>query len=344
MHVSVVEAVQLLKNGKLVVFPTETVYGLGASALSPEAVEAVYRAKGRPRDNPLICHFYDVDEIRRYGVTLTPLALVLFKAAAPGPLSLLLDLPLPSPLAAATGGRATIICRIPDHPVALELLRLVDEPIAAPSANTSGRMSGTRLDMIEADLHDKIDGYLDGGTSVVGIESTIVDARDPHCVTILRPGVIGREELLLIVRRAFERGEIDCLPEVVEGAHGAPVTPGARYAHYAPNTALTEYRPSSLLEMPRADAYLATAEWLRAQGIDAQVMPVHVGSSWYLSLGSRDDLSSVARRLYYVLYQLDQLGVSSACFVHEDWGMSSLARALEDRIEKMLRGRSVNPR
>ena len=344
MRVSVAQAAKLLKSGKLVVFPTETVYGLGACALSPQAVEAVYRAKGRPRDNPLICHFFDVDEIRRYGIVLTPLAIVLFKAAAPGPLSLLLDLPLPSPLAAATGGRATIICRIPDHPLALELLRLVDEPIAAPSANTSGRMSGTRLDMIEADLHYKVDGYLDGGTSVIGIESTIVDARDPRRVTILRPGVIGREELLLIVQRAFERGEIDCLPEVVEGTHGAPVTPGARYAHYAPHTALIEYRPSSLMIIPPADAYVATAEWLRARGIDAQVMPVHNGFSWYLSLGSRDDLLSIARRLYYVLYQLDQLGVSSACFVHEDWGMSSVARALEDRIEKMLRGRSINPR
>lgn len=332
MRISIEQAVQALKEGNVVVFPTETVYGLGALATSVSAVDRIYQVKQRPRDNPLICHFYDSAQIERYGIHIPPLAQVLMDACAPGPISFLLNLPLGSPLTIASGGRSTVLCRIPNHAVALQLLRAVDVPVAAPSANTSGRMSGTRLDMIEADLGDRVAGYLDGGDSVIGVESTIIDVRENDRITILRPGIIGKTELLPIVQTAYEQGFIEVVPEIIEG-RSEVTTPGSRYAHYAP---ITKLRSGNHAYAEPAEAYLATDEWMLERGIHPGVMPAQVQGVWYVSLGSVKDLSGVARRLYYALYQLDQLQVSEACFIDENWGETSIARALRDRIAKIL--------
>ena len=332
MRISIEQAVQVLKEGNVVVFPTETVYGLGALATNAAAVDRIYDVKQRPRDNPLICHFYDSTQIERSGIHIPPLAQVIMDACTPGPISFLLNVPPGSPLTIASGGRPTVLCRIPNHAVALQLLRAVDVPIAAPSANTSGRMSGTRLDMIEADLGDRVAGYLDGGDSVVGVESTIVDVREKDRVVILRPGIIGKTELLPIVQAAFEHGRIEQIPEIIEG-QSEVATPGSRYAHYAP---VTKLKSGNHEHAQPAEAYLATDEWIAERGVQPGVMPVQVQGVWYVSLGSVKDQAGVARRLYYALYQLDQLQVSEACFIEEDWGDSSIARALRDRIAKML--------
>lgn len=337
MHVTLTEAAQLLSKGKVVVFPTETVYGLGACADNPRAVETIYEVKRRPRDNPLICHFYSVVQIERYGIVLTSVAQALFSEFSPGPLSLLLDLPPNSPLAPATGGRPTIICRIPNHPVALDLLHLVDVPIAAPSANTSGRMSGTQLDMIEHDLGGRVAGYLDGGAAVIGIESTIVDARRNDQISILRPGVIGKPELTMVLLEALKEGKISALPTIVERAEAETPTPGTRYAHYAPRTVLMGRESNEWgNEKDSVLAYIATDEWLRERGVEPGFGPIQHAGVWYLALGSRHDLLNIARRLYYALYQLDQLALPKACFIAEEWGQTSVGRALHDRIQKIL--------
>lgn len=341
MRVSVSQAAQLLALGKLVVFPTETVYGLGACADNPSAVEAIYIAKGRPRDNPLICHFYNTLEIERFGIVLSSVARTLFAACSPGPLSLLLTLPQSSSLAPATGGRESIICRIPNHPLALELLRIVDRPLAAPSANTSGRMSGTQIEMIEHDLQERVTGYIDGGEASIGIESTIVDARSVENIRILRPGVIGVTELTTVLRAALLRGEIESMPVILGRSEvdvdGQSTTPGARYGHYAPHTPLIAGSVREMISRKKdIPAYIATEEWLREAGCEVGSVPVLQEGIWYLTLGSRQDLSGIARRLYYTLYQLDQLKVKKACFVNEQWGSSSLGHALKDRIERIL--------
>jgi L-threonylcarbamoyladenylate synthase len=336
-RVTLQQATELLRNEKIVVFPTETVYGLGARADSARAVEAVYAAKGRPRDNPLICHFYSVDQIKMCGIAVSPIARMLFEFFSPGPISLLLPLTTPSVFTVATAGRPAILCRIPNHAVALELLQAVGVPLAAPSANTSGKMSGTELSMIEQDLGERVDGYLNGGPSVVGIESTIIDVQNPAMLKILRPGIIGVTELTTALTQAQKRGELDRIPEIIESTHDTATTPGSKYAHYAPKTLLTPFVwPAPLHDMPRVAAYIATEEWLSEQGIVSLFEPVMVKGIWYISLGSRRDLLGVARRLYYALYQLDQRHVSQACFVVEDWGQSSVASALRDRIGKIL--------
>jgi len=337
MRVTLQQATDLLRHEKIVVFPTETVYGLGARADSARAVDAVYAAKRRPRDNPLICHFYGVDHMRMCGIAVSPVAQMLFDFFSPGPISLLLPLNEPSPFQVATAGRPTILCRIPNHAIALDLIRAVGVPVAAPSANTSGKMSGTELSMIEQDLGNSVDGYLDGGPSVVGIESTIIDVQHQEVLKIVRPGIIGVAELVEVFTQAQERGELSRIPEIIESAHGASTTPGSKYAHYAPRTRLVPYMwPSSLYSMPNVAAYIATNEWLAEQGINSVFEPTLVNGIWYISLGSRGDLLDIARRLYYSLYLLDQCHVLQACFVVENWGESSVARALRDRINKIL--------
>jgi L-threonylcarbamoyladenylate synthase len=141
------QAGNILKQGGIIAFPTETVYGLGAVASNGQAVEKIYKAKHRPADNPLICHFYSINQIKTYVKDMPEIVELLFKHFSPGPLSILLNLPENSPLAPATRGSDTVICRIPDHPLALELVKEVGEPLAAPSANTSGKMSGTTAEV-----------------------------------------------------------------------------------------------------------------------------------------------------------------------------------------------------
>lgn len=206
-------AAAYLRSGRLVAFPTETVYGLGAVATWPDAVARVYRAKGRPPDNPLIWHFPDVTAIRGF-VHLTDVGEALFETFSPGPLSVVLE---------SWQAPATIACRIPQHEEALALLREVGRPLAAPSANRSGRPSPTRPEHVLEDLGDHVAAVLDGGTVRVGLESTVVDATG-ETVKILRPGAVT-EEMLRSAGIPIAAVED---PEVLRRS------PGTRHPHYRP--------------------------------------------------------------------------------------------------------------
>jgi L-threonylcarbamoyladenylate synthase len=212
-----------LREGRLVAVPTETVYGLGAHAFDPAAIARVFAAKGRPADNPLIVHLADADELSRVVSAVTPLARALAARFWPGPLTIVLtgDERMPK---VTTGGLDTIAIRVPDHPVATALLRAADVPVAAPSANRSGRPSPTTAAHVVAELGDEVDLIVDGGTCAFGLESTVVDARGPRAV-ILREGAVTRESLA----------------DLLDGG-GAPVdqrvSPGTRYRHYAPDCRL----------------------------------------------------------------------------------------------------------
>ncbi|HVL98743.1 MAG TPA: L-threonylcarbamoyladenylate synthase, partial [Egibacteraceae bacterium] len=213
---AIASAAAVLRAGGLVAFPTETVYGLGADARREDAVRAVFAAKGRPADNPLIVHVADAAGLGAVAASVPPLAARLAERFWPGPLTLVVDA-APAVPAVTTGGLATVAVRVPDHPVALALLRAADLPVAAPSANRSGRPSPTTGAHVVEDLAASgVALLLDAGPSGIGIESTVVDARGAAPV-VLREGAISREDL---------GGALV--------AQGSPASPGTRYRHYAP--------------------------------------------------------------------------------------------------------------
>lgn len=223
------EAALLLKNGSLVAFPTETVYGLGADATNEKAVSAVFEAKGRPQDNPLIAHVATKEQLLRLVSHMPAYVDKLIDAFSPGPITYV----LPSSGKCAvnvTAGLSTIAVRIPDHEIAQALLKECDIPIAAPSANTSGKPSPTAADHVWEDLFGKIAGVLDGGPTGVGMESTVIDCTGDVPV-ILRPGGITREELESVV------GFVD-VSSGLENEKDKPTSPGMKYRHYSPDLPL----------------------------------------------------------------------------------------------------------
>jgi L-threonylcarbamoyladenylate synthase len=214
-------ALAALRAGRLVGLPTETVYGLAGDARDPRAIRRIFAAKGRPADNPLIVHVAGLDAVADLVTEITPLARALASRYWPGPLTLVLDASPRVPLV-TRAGLATVAVRVPDHPVAATVLAQGGIPLAAPSANRSGRPSPTRPEHVVAGLGDAVEVVLDGGPCLVGVESTVVDARGRRPI-VLRDGNVTREEL------------------GVDGAdHGAEVhrSPGTRYAHYAPACAV----------------------------------------------------------------------------------------------------------
>jgi L-threonylcarbamoyladenylate synthase len=190
---SIQQAAQLLRKGRLVAVPTETVYGLGADATNPEAIKKIFAAKGRPADHPLIVHIPDASYLNAWAVDIPDSALILAERFWPGPLTLVLKKQPDVPLE-VTGGQETIALRVPNHPVALNLLKVFGGGIAAPSANRFCRISPTQASHVAEELGDKVDLILDGGACQVGLESTIVDLSSGN-PKLLRPGQIGKAEI-----------------------------------------------------------------------------------------------------------------------------------------------------
>jgi L-threonylcarbamoyladenylate synthase len=226
------EAAAVLRAGGLVAFPTETVYGLGADAFRADAVRRVYEAKGRPSDNPMIVHIARASDLSRLTEALTPDIVRLADAYWPGPLTMVLPKREEVPMQ-TTGGLSTVGVRLPDSPIAIELIRLAGTPLAAPSANLSGSPSPTKAEHVITDLAGKVDVILAGPDSHVGIESTVVDltVRPPQ---VLRPGVVTADDLAQTlgaavgIDPALRRGAPDAESQT------APRAPGMKYRHYAP--------------------------------------------------------------------------------------------------------------
>ena len=216
------EGARILKEGGLVAFPTETVYGLGADAFNPEAVLNIFKAKGRPQDNPLIVHFASVEDVKMAVREIPDVAYKLWERFSPGPLTLVLPKSDNLPLV-TTAGIQTVGIRIPNHPIALELIKKSGTGIAAPSANTSGRVSPTRAMDVYEDMVGKIPLILDGGQTDVGIESTVLDLTKDVPV-VLRPGGVTIEMLTEVLDKVVNhKGEV----VIAE-------SPGMKYKHYAP--------------------------------------------------------------------------------------------------------------
>lgn len=292
-------AVQLLRQGELVALPTETVYGLGADALNPDAVAKIFAAKGRPSDHPLIVHLADASQIMTWAREVPKDAIALARAFWPGPLTLILkrDESVPD---LVTGGQDTVGLRVPNHPVALELLRAFGSGVAAPSANRFGRISPTTAAHVRQELGERVALILDGGACAVGLESTIVDLSRGVPV-ILRPGAIGADDIARVLgRRPRLRGEVEAGNAAEQGA--TPRVSGALAAHYAPRTPLELVATDALAAQARpGDAVLArcAAPASLAEGVawaQAPADPAGYGHDLYAQLRRLDE-SGAARIL-----------------------------------------------
>jgi L-threonylcarbamoyladenylate synthase len=301
-------AAEALRAGRLVAFPTETVYGLGAAALDPAAVARIFAAKGRPGDNPLIVHLAAADALDRVVSRITPLARRLAAAFWPGPLTLVLDA-APVVPRITTGGLTTVAVRVPDHPVATALLAAADLPVAAPSANRSGRPSPTTAAHVVADLGVEVDVVLDGGPCPVGVESTVVDVRGDRPV-VLRDGTITREQLGL-------EGTGPTPPAV------AAASPGTRYRHYAPRCAI--------VLVPAGQGRERTAA-LAAAGTRVGLVGSTPAPAGVVSIARVRDVTDLAQRLYAALRDAEDAEVD--VLVVEAVPEVGLGRAVMDRLRR----------
>lgn len=298
------QAAELLKQGRLVAFPTETVYGLGANGLDEKAVAGIYQAKGRPSDNPLILHISKKEELQPLVAHISNNAKVLMDTYWPGPLTIVLRRSAIVP-DIVTGGLETVGVRLPDSAVARELIALAGIPVAAPSANTSGRPSPTSAQAVLVDLDGKIDAVVDAGNCQIGVESTVVDCTTP-VPTLLRPGGITLEMLMDTL------GEVEMDPILSGSFELAPRSPGMKYTHYAPDApmVLFEGEYPQVAELLLQEIVKALAEGKKVGALvsseTAGKLPAGVIPSVY---GTRYDVAEIAAGLYRALRSYDQHSV-----------------------------------
>lgn len=285
---AIAEAGALLASGKLVAFPTETVYGLGADATDPAAIARLYQAKGRPHFNPLIAHVASIEAAHATGI-FSETAQRLARAFWPGPLTLVVPAAETSAVCElARAGLPSVAIRVPDHPVAVSILRRAGRPIAAPSANRSGHVSPSMAEHVLADLDGTIDAIVDGGAAAIGVESTILACLD-DTVTLLRPGGISRERIETLLGR-----KLDELHVAVDAAD-APLAPGRLASHYAPRHAL------------RLDAQnIYPGEGCLAFGLP---LPPGADAGLTLNLSETANLAEAATNLYRHLRKIDELPI-----------------------------------
>ncbi len=327
---------EILRKGGLVAFPTETVYGLGANGFDGEACKRIYEAKGRPSDNPLILHISQINELHLIVREIPPVAKKLMDAFWPGPLTMIFLKSNKVPKE-VTGELDTVAVRFPSHPVAMALIREAGLPIAAPSANTSGRPSPTRAAHVAHDLSGKIDMILDGGSAEWGLESTIVDVSVTPPM-ILRPGAVTKEMLEQVV------GNVGIDPAIWEKptAELRPKAPGMKYTHYSPKAevylvqgsreAVTEKINALAVQDQRAGkkvGVLATEE--SKDGYNADVV---------LSAGSRSCLEEIGANLFRVLRQFDEVDIDvvyAETFPFEGEGMAIMNRLQKSAGYRMIK-------
>ncbi|MBQ0139706.1 MAG: threonylcarbamoyl-AMP synthase [Kurthia sp.] len=318
------QAVDLLKNGEVVAFPTETVYGLGGIATSDEAVAKIYEAKGRPSDNPLIVHIGTIEEIDRYVTDISEKAKKCMATFWPGPLTIICKVK-PNVLSAkVTAGLDTVGLRMPNHPVALQLLRQLGEPVAAPSANRSGKPSPTEGIHVEEDLQDRIPLILDGGATGIGVESTVIDLtlQQP---TILRPGGVTKEMLEEVIGPVLQ-------PTHIEQKAGAPKAPGMKYTHYAPNA------PVYLIAKDANEISKAIEELHEQNKKVALLAPdsyEDVAADYFFSFGA-DTQQDMALHLYHALRACD--ATDADIVLATITSMDGVGSAIMNRLEKSAGG------
>lgn len=231
------QAASMLKNGMIVAFPTETVYGLGASIFQPEAISNIFKVKGRPQDNPLIAHVSSLDQVERIARDIPPVFYALAQSFFPGPLTVVLKKSQCVP-SIVSAGLDSVALRMPSHPIAFKLIEALGEPIVAPSANISGTPSSTRCEHVLHDFEGQIGAVIDGGATHFGIESTVISLIGEH-PKLLRPGAVPIEQLEQALQKKFIISSLNDMT--------TPLSPGMKYRHYAPCTPVRLFKEQRLL-------------------------------------------------------------------------------------------------
>lgn len=323
------EACHILQEGGLVAFPTETVYGLGGDALSPEASHKIYAAKGRPSDNPLIVHIADLESLYDVAQVVSKKALALAEAFWPGPLTMIFPKKEKVPMS-TTGGLNTVAVRMPSHPVAAALIRSSGVYIAAPSANTSGRPSPTRAEHVIEDMNGRIEMILDGGPVGIGIESTIVDLT-AEIPVILRPGYITKAMMEEVI------GAVSVDPAVLAVEPKQNIVakaPGMKYRHYAPKGRMTivEGEPVAVVKKINELVKEKEAEQKKTAVIATEESRGAYTCRDVYSIGSRRSEGSIAAGLYDILRQMDHIGAEY--IFAESFEEDTLGQAIMNRMLK----------
>ena len=313
------EAAALIRDGGLVVFPTETVYGLGGNGLMADAARKIYAAKGRPSDNPLIIHIAHPEDAEKYAHT-SEIYYKLAKEFMPGPLTVIMPKKDCIPLS-VTGGLESVAVRCPSHPIAHELIKNAGVPIAAPSANISGRPSPTDAKYVVEDMNGRVDMIIDGGECEIGLESTIVKV-DGDSLTLLRPGGITYDALCCVC------DDVKIAPAVLEklAENEKPLSPGMKYRHYAPNAdfILLDGEDADVLEFMRVEQKNNCAVLCYDEEL------IHLDASLSICIGAKNDLNTQAKKLFSSLREADKLG---ACKIYAHLpDLSGLGLALYNRM------------
>ena len=290
-----------IRNSKIAIFPTETVYGIGANALDEAAVNKIFQAKGRPSDNPLIVHLADKNMIDLVARDISYVEQVLIDNFMPGPITIILKKKDVVPLI-VTGGLDTVGVRIPENNIAQQLITLAQVPIAAPSANISGKPSGTNIDDIKEELFDRVDYIIDGGNCSIGIESTVVKLENDF-VKILRPGKITKEDIeqlglkVVIDKHIFSKVKDT---EKVE-------SPGMKHRHYAPNAkaVLVEGNNKEKINMINKLIVENVDKYSNICIVGFEEHKVFFKEYNFISFGSINDLNTVSKNIFKVLRNLD---------------------------------------
>jgi len=332
------QAAEVIRRGGLVAFPTETVYGLGADALNEEAVARIFVAKERPADDPLIVHIARIEDLRRVARRdLPPQVHALSQVFWPGPLTLVLPRAEAVP-ASVTAGLDTVAVRMPGHPVALALIRAAGTPIAAPSANLFSRPSSTTAGHVREDLGERVDLILDGGPTLIGLESTVLDLSGER-PTILRPGGISREALGLVL----EEIAVDVGARRQEREEGGFPSPGLMEKHYSPRAELILFRGA---EQEMLAAMKERLGELLAAGKKVGLLVAYENREFFAddaaiieALGPQDNLGYIATRLFAAIRTLDAQRVE--VILARGFGTMGLGLAIEDRLTKAASGRVV---
>lgn len=285
------EIKSIYQQGGLIALPTETVYGLGGNAKDDNAVKAIYEAKGRPSDNPLIIHIHSMDQLANFTKNISPETFTLMRYFWPGPISFIVPLKAGDLCKRVSGGLSSIAVRMPSHSVGRYILQQVDLPIAAPSANLSGRPSPTLFEHVYQDLNGRVDGIINGDQSEEGLESTVLDCT-VFPFRIARPGAITKQMIEEIVPHSVE--------EYADFDSDKPIAPGMKYKHYAPDTPLTIIRnfnkvPTSLNDW-RYTAFIVPDNKKELVPKTAKFISLCV---------DHEDLKGANHNLYSILHQID---------------------------------------
>lgn len=323
---------KIIRSGGLVAFPTETVYGLGANGLDKGAVEKIFLAKARPQDNPLILHVSHINDLVPLVESIPAEARELMDRFWPGPLTIILKRSQLVP-DIITGGLDTVAVRMPDNPIALRLIDLSQRPLAAPSANISGKPSPTRAGHVIEDLEGKVDLIVDGGITGIGLESTVLDMSRGQGI-ILRPGALGLEDLREVLPNIKEDKNI-------LGEKDTPLSPGQKYKHYAPRAEMLVFSGSVEDVVKEINSH---AQAYMDQGKKVGIMATeetraHYKKGLVLSAGSRKEQATIAHNLFNTLREFDRGNVD--IILAEAVEPVGIGRAIMNRLGKAAADRII---